>query len=88
MGLVAATTTTATTGFAIIVIDQQQNDDDEQNPGAVVAAEQVTQAHVFHPLTLPYYVTVREVVNEILRMYKGTKTRLYSIQRRRGYVSV
>ena len=35
------------------VVDEQQNDDDEQDPGAVVAAEQVTQTHSIHPLTTP-----------------------------------
>ncbi len=48
MGLVAAATTT-TAVVTIIVVNQQENDDDEQNPGAVVAAEKITQTHVIPP---------------------------------------
>ena len=34
---------------AIAVIDQQENDDDEQDPGAVIAAEEIPQTHIFTP---------------------------------------
>ncbi len=67
--LAAAATVVATT--AVLVVDEQENDDNEQNPGAVIAAEQVTQAHSVHPLTVSYYVAVRWLVRENIQCIKG-----------------
>ena len=42
--LAAATAATAAV-IAAVLVDEQQNDDDEQDPGAIVAAKQVSQTH-------------------------------------------
>ena len=56
---VAATTVAVVGGSdattAAVVINQQQNDDDQQDPVAVTPTEQVTQTHLFHPLTITVY---------------------------------
>ena len=56
----AATSTAARVAAAtVIVVDQQEDDDNEQDPGAVIAAKQVSQTHIFSPPFLaytPYYV--------------------------------
>ena len=70
MGSVATTAATATTTaivITVIIVDQQENDDDEQDPSAIVAAEQVTQTHSFHPLTTPYYDGTNGVVKKNCR---------------------
>lgn len=45
----AATTAAVVLGFAaaagIVIAEQQNEDDDEKQPGAVTAAEQISQAH-------------------------------------------
>ncbi len=78
VGLAAATTATVVAITAVLVVDEQENDDNEQDPSAVVAAEQVTQAHSFHPLTLTDYAAGCGWVQKNSPMYKGTITRLYS----------
>ena len=72
LGHLAAATAAATVtrgvgsgvATAVTVIDQQQNDDDEQDPVAIVAAEQVTQTHKIHHLSLSNVCGLRRLVNK------------------------
>ena len=81
---VATAATTIVTGVAdiaaTIVIDQQQNDDDEQDPVAVAAAEQITQTHSFHPLTLTVYVIGGQRVSKTFVCISGRKA-VYILKR-------
>ena len=48
-GIAAAVAGATATAVAVVIINQQENDDDEQNPGAVIAAKEITQTHIFPP---------------------------------------
>ena len=63
----AATTAAASAAATVIVIDEQQDDDNEQDPGAVITAKQISQAHILPPPFIAYtlyYVPSRGVVTE------------------------
>ena len=85
-GIVAATTVViaGVTVSATVVINQQQNDDDEQDPVAVTAAEQITQTHSFHPLTLTVYVGEWRWVRKTLACISGHDPAYILIRKGRG----
>lgn len=63
----AATTAAASAAATVIVIDEQQDDDNEQDPGAVITAKQISQAHILPPPFIAYtlyYVPGGGVVTE------------------------
>ncbi len=59
----------------------------EQDPSAIVAAEQVTQTHSFHPLTTTYYDGEVTVVREKYECIKGQKAAYILLERQTQVLS-